>query len=469
MPVRILFNFQEKSTYSREYFNSWSILARTLYQTIAEPNMDHLPQILDAAFPLDEVICDVKDDHLYDGPDLRQFHMRFGYYWGYKQSKYARENYRLYHNTPNMNNRSETHVSFLQNWLFFGPLAGIRGIVGMNFSMASFIEEQSNQRFLILRNLDEYVKQWAAIEEDQSDANKEKRKIYIYEECLTLAELLAQENLHKADDLKLQHAHVPLDCALPIQILHEALKFAWGSIYGSQDLRTVTGPGLFSRVPEDRMKAAGWCPSEITMLQHRFSVTSRYFASRLNRRRTVLDHRECDRYKCYALQVDETNYVTKHVSQDCLCEHVSIDLDKVKAVLNLGKVPRFQVYEDEADGNLYLRVVDDGPYIAISHIWAHGLGNTVANSLPACQVKRLHGHVSSLSDKIDGPPHRRDIALWIDTLGVPLEKESRKLALKAMHSTYDHATGVLVLDEELVNVSVKSSPEEICLRAICCA
>lgn len=431
--------------------------------------MDHLPEILDAAFPLDEVICDVKEDHLYDGPDLRQFPMRFGYYWGYDQSKYARENYRLCHDTSEMNIRSETHASFLQNWLFFGPLADIRGIVDMNFSMANFIEVRSNQRFLILRSLDEYVKQWAAIEEDQSDANKEKHKMYIYEECIILAELLAQENLLKARDPKLQHAHVPLDCALPIQILHEALKFAWGSIYGSQDLRIVTGGGLFSRFPENRMEAAGWCPSEITMLQHRFSVTSRYFASRLNRRRTVLDHRGCDKFKCYALQVDETNYVTKHVSHDCLCEHVSIDLDKVKAVLNSGKVPRFRVYEDKVDGKLYLRVVEDGPYIAISHVWAHGLGNTMANSLPACQVKRLHGYISSLSDKVDGPSHQTDIALWIDTLGVPFEKKIRKLALKALHSTYENATGVLVLDEELVNVSVKSSPEEVCLRVICCA
>ncbi len=37
--------------------------------------------------------------------------------------------------------------------------------------------------------------------------------------------------------------------------------------------------------------------------------------------------------------------------------------------------------------------------VAISHVWADGLGNNQANKLPICQLERLQGLVNSLYNK----------------------------------------------------------------------
>src|SRR5205814_1927736 len=93
----------------------------------------------------------------------------------------------------------------------------------------------------------------------------------------------------------------------------------------------------------------------------------------------------------------------------------------------------------------HIEVIQASPvtgYIAISHVWADGLGNCRSNSLPSCQAKLLHQRVRAAS-----PVPLKDgerMCFWIDTPCVPLRPNNeRKSAIKQMRQVYAGASRVL--------------------------
>lgn len=108
------------------------------------------------------------------------------------------------------------------------------------------------------------------------------------------------------------------------------------------------------------------------------------------------------------------------------------------------------------------------PYVAISHVWADGLGNVQHNALPSCQISRLYLLVRSiLHNKRIGPWVRTDdtkqgsVAIWIDTLCIPRQQPFRTTAISLIHSVFVQAKYVLVLDSELQLLSWTVSIVEI--------
>lgn len=103
-------------------------------------------------------------------------------------------------------------------------------------------------------------------------------------------------------------------------------------------------------------------------------------------------------------------------------------------------------------------------------MWADGLGNWKANSLPICQLRRLQDHVAKLQE-IDQRGREADsqplFRFWIDTLCCPVEASTKKLALGRIADTYRHADYILVLDRELVAHPIsRLHPAESVLRIL---
>ena len=408
----------------------------------------------------------VSGDWQYDGSGLTKFPLRVGFFFQRGNGKYSRKNYTLSTEKEKIVRSPTEKNTFIQSWLYFGVLADVFVTLGIPFDISDFVSLRNGCRFLSLRPLDTYVSAWEALEQDSDSATRDQRRACL-DELLDMAHIFATENLRRQNRYEAIWS-LSSQCALLIQLLHEALRHAWGAIYmGTDKVVTVSGAGLLSDLPELRMRAAGWCPSEVAMLQNRFSVTGRYFASRLRRRGRVMNHVNCTDATCNALQIDDSTYVTRHTEVDCQCAHVEIDPQEVGLSLEQGKIPRFLIrpsgpYRDSID----LQMVDTGPYVAISHVWAHGLGNAKSNSLPLCQLRRLHEYTMNLS-RLTGKLHESGaMAIWIDTLGVPLVKQTRKLALKLLPKTYAESTCCLIIDEELCQLSSKSSLEEFCLRIV---
>ena len=107
--------------------------------------------------------------------------------------------------------------------------------------------------------------------------------------------------------------------------------------------------------------------------------------------------------------------------------------------------------------------------MALSHVWADGLGNPYANALPRCQLSYVGRIIKDLDiaarsrDIRDHNVKREDVStqeeegeedekllLWCDTLCCPVQtEETKSLALGYMYQTYRDATHVLVLDASL--------------------
>jgi len=102
------------------------------------------------------------------------------------------------------------------------------------------------------------------------------------------------------------------------------------------------------------------------------------------------------------------------------------------------------------------------------------MGCVSGNSLPRCQIRRLHKLCSQLYPEPAGKlffksllrKPESSVALWIDTLCVPREKTYRRIAISRMSATYARAHKVLVLDSELLSLQKDVSSRDILLRMI---
>lgn len=189
-----------------------------------------------------------------------------------------------------------------------------------------------------------------------------------------------------------------------------------------------------------RMVEAGWCPRAIRRVCTSHNYSTVLYLSQLKRLRTE-GHGDCTVDLCLAYNVRETHYSTKHVSADCNCEHVFVDVQKVKSIILSGGIPLVQA-KSNGTGVLRLIVTNSAtqPYYAISHVWVDGLSNPNANSMPTCQLRYLSARL---------PQAKR---FWIDTLCIPVadaDAPVRRKAIDSMASIYHGARAVIVLDAEI--------------------
>ncbi|RPD56094.1 hypothetical protein L226DRAFT_509878, partial [Lentinus tigrinus ALCF2SS1-7] len=169
-------------------------------------------------------------------------------------------------------------------------------------------------------------------------------------------------------------------------------------------------------------------------------------------RRHPDEHATCTEEACTVHNVDPTTYATKHINPACSCPFISPTFSDVEVMLSVDDIP-VMTY----DGNhLSTRRALEGPYVAISHIWADGLGSTTEQGLPTCQVERIAAFARQLLP---------DGAFWIDGLCVPEVKYLRKAAIRLMAKTYREAEKVIVLDAGIcAQCSMSHTPAENILR-----
>lgn len=223
---------------------------------------------------------------------------------------------------------------------------------------------------------------------------------------------------------------------------------------------------------ERNLKGRNWCPHLVARLTADLSIDSLYYLALIDwtlpdspyvvgrgRGERTNPHSECSYFTCHANNVDGANYRTRHLTEGCTCgEDVGPDMEQLGAILDRGEIPLLRVEQTDASrGRKGVRVrvcsyaSDPRPdYVAISHIWAHGLGNPSENKLPPCQISRI----SELAQRLTG---RSDQAFWIDTCCVPLAVNRRRKAIELMHDTYKLSSHVLVLDASLQHHSMYRS------------
>jgi len=154
-----------------------------------------------------------------------------------------------------------------------------------------------------------------------------------------------------------------------------------------------------------------------------------------------------------------------HRRAGCSCGLLEKDMDAMKATFDDGHFGLLEISEHEDIGTLNVNVVsvkDHVAYIALSHVWADGLGNPVANALPRCQL----AHVATVAKELAQAAGYRNLPVWLDTLCCPVSSPAhRNQCLRLMRNIYRNAALVLVLDAQLAHFDSRYfGSVEICAR-----
>jgi hypothetical protein len=146
-------------------------------------------------------------------------------------------------------------------------------------------------------------------------------------------------------------------------------------------------------------------------------------------------------------QIDPSTYVLAHTTSGCSCRLHHIDTLRLAHALSMGQILLLEIAETDTGGmTVAIRPYQPGEnLVALSHVWAEGLGNPSANALHEYELIRL----SRLSSALTGDG--RASPLWVDAMCVPVSPPKlHQLAMAKMRDPYRLASYVLVLDEYLM-------------------
>lgn len=366
--------------------------------------------------------------------------------------------------------------SFLQNWLFFGLLCEVLGDLYRHEDfLTTFVDGETEKTVVTTADLLSRLEEWEA-KITQDDISLEA----VYEhtaKCLALTRaclVIAYPSLD--DDLKF---HIASVAEVLGYAASKACNVAW-----TDDPRRSLIPRDWGRTISERfrrsvlLERSNCCPSQTQMLMQDFGSPQAlaFVAGCFNEDGVQSNHASCDRNKCQAGDSVTLGQVTRHVSDSCGCEFLQVDENLLANCFKKGCLPLLRLKEDTSSDKMTIEVVastESTSYVALSHVWADGLGNPTATALPRCQLSRLKALIDILdfeyldeSFTSDQPEDAPEMLLWCDTLCCPVvSREAKNMALRQMYRTYEEASVVLVLDRSLISHRVSGmSVDEACVR-----
>ena len=347
---------------------------------------------------------------------------------------------------------------FLQRWLFFGL---VNEILDHRWRPDILTTEDNDGKTKVVSTLGlrETLDWWVA---DIQSGNLKPRNTYEHvAECLRLTFATIRGAVPDFD------ARVKVSLAS----LGELFTLAANEAYRPQNDKC---PSTFSVLLDlDHWKStvlwSGWCPSQVEIMFDGIShIQTLHFLTFLGQPNSDDCHWRCKKNdKCLANQSNLPTYQTKHVT-GCNCEQLSIDTKRLNEILEDGYLPLLRIQQGHTLNELSVELVSSqatSRYIALSHVWADGLGNPHENALPRCQLDFLRRTIKAHYEDVL-PGEFEGVLLWCDTLCCPVQPgKAKTTALVKMKQTYQEATRVLVLDASLVVQNFKTMDlYEACIR-----
>ncbi|KAK3683010.1 hypothetical protein B0T22DRAFT_387283 [Podospora appendiculata] len=353
--------------------------------------------------------------------------------------------------------RVRTAESILQEWLYFGLLDHFSDVSGIPIDLERFVDiDEKGIQTVTSQHWPEFFALIAAKELPFTEEQHEK-----LEEALNYVVQVLAWVVNNFDEWYYSHLtpSVLLSIFILVESLYEALRLLSGRNTHISTRHMSPSLGKFF---EKQMRDNGWCMASIQGVLHG-NASVAYFASLLPSVNPE-PHPTCTDEKCFQAHLQVGDFTVQHAGSYCpgaeLCCDVVVKDEDLISTLDAGSFPAIQLRV--SDGNeIAVNLIDaqNCDYVAISHVWAHGLGNPDANAMPACQLRRLFDLASRL---LVGQQHKSRV-LWIDTLCVPVHsKPHRKMSISRLRDTYKRAAKVLVLDRGLARVSGTNVAEAVC-------
>ena len=243
------------------------------------------------------------------------------------------------------------------------------------------------------------------------------------------------------------------------------------------------------RALEAKMMENGWCVHQIDKILSTFSYQTAYYFARLPRPRSArLGHDRCSKASCKGWDSKPGDTSACHATDNCTCSTVSVSSVEVAKIIRSNQIPLISIEED-VHGALSLKLhtkTRSSKYVAISHVWADGLGNAFENGLPTCQLRMLQTYLGQISK--DRPTTWSNYVtsptttlFWMDTLCIPVQvappgipfsdqdlREIKGKAIDKMNIVYSSSSHTLVLDAELREIPVSSdNPTKLAYSLSC--
>ncbi len=268
-------------------------------------------------------------------------------------------------------------VAFLQAWLFFGVIAEVSSICGLCGSSVeakcvNFV--QDGPSMVSTSVLNDFVTEWLASlnacnAEEQAD--RIARMLNVVKHVMSLQTIISTYgNPKKAETQALAYSECKVLLSIRLALRAVLLTLLKSRRCYLSQIRFLMNPQIQQSFPArwDELKdfaskellASGWCRSEGKLLE-RMDGSYNFFATCVPR--WPMDHSRCNDFMCLADQINENHYVQAHVEPHCRCESVVLDPEKLRSILEKGKVPRVFIEDDDK-----LTVSEDHHYVAISHV-----------------------------------------------------------------------------------------------------
>ena len=355
---------------------------------------------------------------------------------------------------------------FCQQWLFFGFL---KEVLEEDFNAEDFVSIMADGTYITTRHLElKLEKAWSRRLDSRLHASATHKH---FSDCMRIIDSVILTLPMESRTTSLYGFvfdwRIVLSIFSSAHMIGRSLLHATSQKYGNlgYDVTPVESGFFPNDAIESEMKVAGWCPSELHAIKTKFANVQTLVAlSRMDRTFLSRNHEGCTEKYCTWHQIDLSTYQPKHRPNCDQCrvfENVEMDtavrriLDRVGGGLPVLKISG----EGDSPSIQVIETTPDTQYIAISHVWADGLGNPSANSLPTCQIIRLRQLADDLGKKIDPPSDTEEMHIWIDTLCCPWEPSpAKKKAIMCLRDTYAKAKHVLVLDTGLQSVNSSIRP-----------
>jgi hypothetical protein len=252
-------------------------------------------------------------------------------------------------------------------------------------------------------------------------------------------------------------------------------------------------PGIHNSLLRERMGSRAWCPVLVSQILTNYTYAASYFLSSLPRLpRLDEDHSKCTSSICCTNSVRPDDYVSAHCHACKGCSFVESCEEDIVKIVNKGGTPLINVRELPT-GRIKLDIIEAAhstQYFAVSHVWSGGLGNFTANAMPSCQISRLKKLGHSIRKGSSSSQHQsfqqshscettplldasaKPMPFWIDTLCIPVHPShvaTRLAAINRMAQIYARAACVLILDQELQQMSRMRDNSTIFSQIRCCA
>ena len=350
---------------------------------------------------------------------------------------------------------------FLQTWLFFGLLQEVLGPSYRHKDFVRVVRDSSGERqVLTTSKLLSLLDQWVP-----SAAEKARSSDKWCDHLAKCLDIVSQSFI-------VQDAPFNPRISFSIATTGELIASAATHFFkvGSRNRFVHAWTVCISKSPQiQQMYSNGWCKNEAHVSSTKFHTTQMlHFMSKMLKIDAYRSHQACQPQQCTAGQIDLANYKPKHCDENCDCTLISVDEEKLNNILEQGSLPLLRSGDDEAYNDKHIEIVvstHSSSYIAISHVWADGLGNPHHNALPRCQIlrlQRLMGKVKESSDQDDGQDSGS--LFWLDTLCCPAASGPGKTTtLGMMKQIYENASHVLVLDQSLQAYNI----EDMCMFEAC--